>query len=776
MTGIATTGTLALLAGVTGLYFLPGTLPSVYALVAGLSVLTGISLMMRRRPAVAVPTLVLGLGVALAWSDAAGRLDGRLAPQFEGRDLVVSGTVAGLPETAPGRLRFLFKPERLVVDGAPMAPPGGLFRLNWYRTDAPLRAGEYWQLTVRLKRPRGSANPGVFDYERWLFRHDIGAAGYVRESGSNRCIGAASGLYAALDRLRAGIADRVRAVLPGSREAAILTALTVGDRSTISDAQWELFRATGTGHLMAISGLHVGLVAGLVLLLADRAWRLVPGAPLRIPAPRAALPAALLAAAGYAALAGFSIPTRRALLMLLAVGLAPLVGRRAAPHRSLGLALVAILLVEPVAVLDAGFWLSFGAVAVIVYVLAGRASGGIGPLRLARVQWAIFVGLLPFSLLLTGELAPAGLLANLFAVPWMGMLVVPVALLGGVLIGAWPVAGEFLLGVAAWLTSLLWPPLEWLADGLPGVSLPASGAALALAVWGGAWVLAPVGWQLRVVGALWLLPLFLSRPPPPEPGAFSLTLLDVGQGLSAVVRTRDHALVFDAGPAYRGGFDAGEAIVVPYLRHLGVSRLDRLIVSHGDLDHIGGARAVWDGLSTGELLTAVPERIEWTEPVLCRRGQHWEWDGVQFRMLHPAGEDGFLGENDRSCVLLVSGAGGRALLTGDIEAWAERRLVGREAGELPVEVVVAPHHGSRTSSTTELVRATSPEWVLSPVGYRNRWGFPKPEVVSRWSAIGARPLDTASGGAITVRFAAEPFTPPTVRQHRRDAPHLWNAR
>ncbi|HQU16816.1 MAG TPA: DNA internalization-related competence protein ComEC/Rec2 [Gammaproteobacteria bacterium] len=692
-----------------------------------------------------------------------------LDPALEGRDLALTGCVTGIPERRERSVRFVLRDlRRAGAAGATTLPKR--IRLSWYHTRQAVHAGDCWQLTVRLKRPHGYRNPGGFDYEGWLFRRGVRATGYVRpDPGNHR-----SGRHWTLDRMRATLAARIDAALGARPLAGVIRALAVGDRQGISREQWSILSATGTSHLVAISGLHIGLVAGLAFFLVGRLWAW-PGSTVRYcAAPRVAALGALAAALVYALLAGLSLPTRRALIMV-AVAMGSLWrSRTLAPGRSLCLALLVVLVAEPTAVCSAGFWLSFGAVAVILYGASGRLRGTRSRLAWAGLQLRVGVGLLP--LLVIGAF-PVGLLAplaNLVAVPWVGFVVVPLTLTGSALLGLSPALGTTLLRWAEQALEGLWPVLTWLAQIPGGHWILASPPAWTwgLAVLGTALLLAPRGWPGRWLGAVYLLPLLSGGVPAPEPGAVRFTLLDVGQGLAVVVRTHRHALVFDTGPRLGPGFDTGAAVVVPYLRSQGVGRVDRLVVSHGDNDHIGGVASLLEQIPVTDILSSVPERIP-AAAGRCRRGQHWEWDGVAFEVLHPGAGHRFRG-NNASCVLRVSNGAGALLITGDIEAPAERALVNEAARALRAEWMTVPHHGSRTSSTRRFLKAVRPGHALIPVGYRNRFRLPNRAVVARYRAVGIALLDSVREGAITVDLDAHRGS--RWAAYRRQEQHYWHWR
>lgn len=691
-----------------------------------------------------------------------------LLPELEGQDLLIEGRIAGLPVAGERRMRFEFHIESARHQGQPVPVPQRV-RLNWYGQPPKLVPGEPWRLKVRLRRPHGFLNPGGFDYEAWLFQHRIRATGYVRRDAANRSLGPPQGY--GLQRARQRIRDRLQAAMPAPA-GGMVQALVTGDRSAITPAQWDVMRRTGTTHLMAISGLHIGLVAGLAFFLGQRLWRFSGPGLLRLPAPKAGAVLALLAAVGYAGLAGFSIPTLRALIMVAVVMLALLSGRPVNPSRTLALALLLVLILDPLAVLAAGFWLSFGAVAIIFCGLAGR-MGRIPRWRQAvRVQWWISLGLFPLLVLFFQQASLVAPPANLVAVPLVGLLVVPLALTGTLLLGLVPPLGTALLALASGILEAVYRGLSWVGEAPLGqLHLAAtSPGVVVLAGLGVVLLMLPRGLPGRWPGAILLLPLLLAEPPRPAAGQAWFTLLDVGQGLAAVVQTRHHSLVFDTGPRFGPNFDTGRAVVVPFLRQAGVGQVDILIVSHGDSDHIGGVDSLLAAMPVRRILSSVPEKLSHHDVAPCREGQRWDWDGVRFRILHPAGK-GERRRNDASCVLQVTAGRDVLLLTGDIEKPAERDLLRRMPAALRATVLVAPHHGSNTSSTAPFIRAVAPRQVLFPVGYRNRYRFPAAKVLARYDAAGVQRLDTASGGAIALQLGDGDRR---VRLQRRTARRYWH--
>jgi competence protein ComEC len=696
-----------------------------------------------------------------------------LPEDLEGQSLQVAGTVVSIPAQDAASSRFLFQVEE-IREPAGSCKFQGRVRLSWYQQAPSLHPGERWLLPVRLKRAHGFVNPGGFDYEGWLFAQGIVVTGYVQAGKDPVRLDPGGGHT--IDRLRQRLAEAIDDSLADNPYAGMVKALSLGLQEGIPDAQWQIFRTTGTGHLIAISGLHISLVAGLAFFAVRRLWSLAGGLALLLPAPVAGACAALLAAAGYAALAGFSIPTQRALIMVGVVMGGLLLRRRMSPSLSLAVALGLVLVVDPGAVLAAGFWLSFLAVAAILFGMQGRLAGQGLWWQWGRVQWIVGLGLLPPTLALFQQYPWLAPLANLLAVPWMSFLVVPLVLLGAALLLPLPAVGGSLLGLAAAVIEPLWWILEYCArlnlTALPGAA-PPWWAILAGGL-GAGLLLLPTGFPGRWLGFLWMLPLVLLPVPRPEEGEVWFTLLEVGQGLSAVVRTRDHLLVYDTGPRYGPDFDAGGAVLVPFLRAAGIRRVDRLVLSHGDGDHTGGAESLLAALPVAAILGSKPPqpRVSLPPAEPCQAGQGWRWNGVDFAILYPFTRR-LTGDNDASCVLRVSTPAGALLLAGDIERSAEGELTRRYADQLRSTILVVPHHGSISSSSQIFVDAVQPQYALYSVGYRNRFGFPHRDVMGRYTSHGTIQYTTAQEGALSFRLPAQ-GTLPLPQRHRRHAGRFWH--
>jgi competence protein ComEC len=703
-------------------------------------------------------------GFAYAAARAQWRLDDALPAAQEGRDVRIVGVVAGLPQPAERNVRFTFDVERVLTPGATV--PGHV-SLTWWGSAAKdgqrgslpeIQPGERWELTVRLRRPRGNANPHGFDYEAWLFERDIRAVGTVRpKTGARRIDTMVHKPAYWVEAARAGLRARILQSLADKPYAGVLAALAIGDQRAIPPDQWQTFTRTGVNHLMSISGLHVTMVSGLVFALAYGLWRRSARLVLKLPARKAAVLAGLFAALIYTLLAGFEVPAQRTLYMLAVMAAAVWLNRMGSVFAVLSVALLVVLLIDPWAVLAAGFWLSFGAVAVILYVSMGRIGTSHWLLTWARVQWAVTLALAPALLAMFQQVSIISPVANALAIPLISVVVVPLTLIGMLLpfdavlhLAHITMAGCF--AALEWMSNL--PAAVWQQHAPPLWSVAAAAAGALI-------LLLPRGVPMRWAGLAAFLPLFLAAPPPLPEGELQLTVLDVGHGLAVAARTRNHALLFDTGPAFGPQADSGSRIIVPYLRAAGVKALDVMIVSHDDADHYGGASSLLQAMPVAQLLSAVPDLdpllFEAARAARCHAGQSWEWDGVRFDMLHPTRAsyvDAKIKDNNRGCVLRIATRRGAVLIPADIEVQAEQALLASSREALRAQVLIAPHHGSKTSSTPAFVQAVDPRIVIYPVGYRNRFGHPHADVEERYLRHGSHVYRTDRDGAVTLHFGA----------------------
>lgn len=714
----------------------------------GLAAVLVVLVIWRRCHWVVLAALAAGLAFTQAAWRAEQRLSPALHPAWEGRDLVLSGQVDSLPVAVTGQggvpgWRFEFVVEAVGPTGTalpPEVPPRLLMLAN---DGPPIIAGERWRFTARLKRAHGLANPGGFDAELWLFEQGLRVSGVVRTAER-----LAPAPWWTLDAARQAFRQAIRERVPDPAMAGVLAALSLGDQNAIANADWAVFRDTGVAHLLSVSGLHVTLFAWLASGLVAALWRRSPSLCLRLPALTAARWVGVAAAVAYAFFSGWGVPAQRTVLMLLAVAaLRSLQLRWPWPMVLLGAAVVVTVL-DPWALLQPGFWLSFGAVGLLM-----AAGGDDGPgwrarlLGALRTQLIATVGLAPLSLICFSQLSLVGLLANLVAIPVVSFVLMPLALLGGIAGPLWDLAAWITQGLMAWLGWLAsWPAAVWWLPAAPGWA-QAGGLA------GAVLMVLRLPWRLRAAGLLLTLPLLWPAVARPPDGEFALLAPDVGQGNAVLVQTERHALLFDTGPVYAPGADAGERVLLPLLRGLGVRRLDMLVLSHRDTDHVGGAATLMRALSVGELRSSLetPHSLQRAGPPAqrCEAGQRWQWDGVRFELLHPtpAHYAAGLKPNDLSCVLRITAASGRrALLAGDLEADQEQGLVQREP-DLRADVLLVPHHGSKTSSSLALLTAVQPGVGVVQAGYRSRFGHPAPAVLARYQALGIPVVATPACGA-----------------------------
>jgi len=693
-------------------------------------------------------------------------LDARLDQAQAGQVLSITGVVATRPIDFGLGKRFDFKAAEVTGARGARLPLVNL-KLAWYERHRVVRAGSRCTLKVRLKIPYGTRNPGGFDREKWLFTERVSATGYVVQHPANHC--AEPSTSWSLQRVRETIAARIRTSLPVPSQQGVIAGLAVADRDGLSDSQWQVLRTTGTAHLLAISGLHISLVAGIAFFAAHWGIGLVAPVNRRWPVQRPAALAALAAAGAYAALAGFPISTQRALVMLAAAMICQLWRRPSVSFDAYLLALVAVAVFDPTALLSAGFWLSFSAVGWLLFINSTQPPGKTLP-RLLQLHVYLALGLTPLLGVLHQSVPLASPLANLVAVPVVTVVVVPLVIAGIAAIPFDAATAGALWRAAAWVWELLWSYLSWLAQVVGSFPLPSAPGnyAIGLALVGVMTFFVPLVRMRWLLGSLLIATLALEQRNAPELGQIRLTVVDVGQGLAVVVETTHKVLVYDTGAAF-GRFSAGADILAPVLRSRGIAAVDRLILSHGDADHAGG----WAGLAA-----SLPIREIWVSPghVLsvptteCLAGQQWQWDGVEFSILYPLEFDAG-SRNDRSCVLKIGARGGSVLLPGDIEARAESRLVRYASAELSADILIAPHHGSATSSTVPFVAAVDPAYVVFAAGYKNRFSFPRPEVVSGYLTRGVVPLTTGLEGAIEFTISDRVEAP---RGFRRSHLRYWH--
>lgn len=674
------------------------------------------------------------------------RLAWQLPRKNENKAVIIQGIVASLPVRHSLHISFLFSMQRL----AQHKITAKLVTLNWYGHAPDLHVGDVWQVMVKLKRIHGLANPGGFDYQAYALQHNIIATGYVTKSKLNQRLNS-HWFYHPVDRLRQYFNQEIAQNVEDHSFMPMIQALVVGNKSGISQQQWQVLQHTGTNHLMVIAGLHIGLLSGLMFLLVYFFWRLLPRLTLVVTAKQAAAVMSLVTALVYSALAGFSIPTVRATVMLAVFMLALICKRHLTLGLGLAYALFVILILFPLAPFNVGFWLSFAAVATIFYAMSGRVAAKGLWWRWGRLQFAVSIGLIPFTLLLFQNASFISPIANSLVIPIVGFFVVPLSLLATGLYHFTAHFSMILFHLAQLGLHLAWYILVWCAS-QPFMSWQHAAPnwwSLVLAVLGVVVLLTPKGIPARFCGGFLLLPIMFLPVGAPKTNTAKFTLLDVGQGLASVVQTAHHVLVFDTGAKYSGNFNMGDAVVLPFLREQGIKKIDMLIISHGDNDHIGGAQAVLQAMPVIHIRTSVPNRFAPGRASLCLAGQHWQWDGVNFEFLYPNMQQLGL-NNNSSCVLRVQVGNEAILLTGDIERHAERYLIEHHTSPLSANIIIAPHHGSKTSSTRSFLLAVHPHWGLFPVGYLNRYHFPSHLVLKRYHAFGIKTLQSDQSGAISL--------------------------
>ncbi len=703
-------------------------------------------------------------GFLLSTLVANNQLEKRIPQHWEGQDIILQGQVQGVPNDKEDGTRFRLEITQasLKKDSEKRIALKGTVRLGWFQSPQSVNADETWQLVVRLKRPSGFLNPGGFDYEKWLFTERISATGYIRKAPvlNQRLV---KSPWWSVDRLRQRIHHTIQTGVEDKASASILSALVVAIRTKFDDQQWALLQQTGTSHLVAISGLHIAVVAGFAFLPIMFIWGLFPRLNEKMPVQVAGAIAGVIFATLYAMLAGFTLPTQRALLMVVIALLGLLVRRHYQSSTILAVVLVAVLLLDPLAGMTVSFWLSFLAVAIILGVLSRQIEEP--AMRLIKLQILLSLGMLPLTLFFFGSASLLSPIANLVAIPWVSLVVVPLSLIGLVFMPISTALSNAIFSISALAIKWLFAGFELLAgSSLANVTIAEIPSAyLIFAFAGFVFLLLPKGFPARWLGLIAILPTLLFVAEKPKQGEFIFTLLDAGQGMASVVQTANHVLVYDVGTRYSDTYDIGKLVVVPYLKSKGIERVDSMILSHADIDHWGGAAAVLKEIKVDKIISSDIDVLKNQAVTLCEQGDSWKWDGVNFEVLSPASplssslslssKIKLKKDNNKSCVLRVSNGHHSVLLTGDIEKKVEKLLLKTTPEKLKADIITVPHHGSKTSSTKAFIQAVSPKMAVIPVGYRNRFGHPKDKVLKRYKSLGIPTLDTVNSGAIIIRFS-----------------------
>lgn len=719
--------------------------------------------------------ILLSLIAGWCWAllHASWQLSEMLPSALEGQLLLVKGIITSIPENHQNAKNFLFSINEICTAGRCWHQHLNS-KLSWYGKQVPLlHVGENWQLSVKLKRPHSILNPGGHDYERWLFEHRINAQGYVSPSNKNIRTASVPALRFITQSLRERINLQIQQSLVNKEGIGLITALVVGIRDQITSSQWSTMQSTGTNHLMAIAGLHIGFVATFSYFAASWLWRRSARLVLIMPAPQIGALMALLAAISYSALAGFALPTQRAIIMLSVFMLTTLLLKNLARWHAWSVALLAILIYDPLATLSDSFWLSFGSVAIILYGCSYRLRPSGFWWKYCQVQWVIAVGLIPLTIWFFQMFSLSSFVANAIAIPWVGFIILPLCLTGACASFIAPQIAALCWQLAEKLLIAMWHILDWLAslDFLQWKLFIPSLGYLIIITFGFLLLIAPRGFPARWLGAMWLLPVIKGSQVTPAENELWLTALDVGQGLAIVIQTAQHTIIYDTGPKYSPDFDMGNTAVVPYLRRNGIAKIDALIVSHADTDHSGGAESISRAFPIDYLYTSFALPLTAKTKALCHAGVGWRWDNAVFEFLNS--NNLFKSKNDNSCVMKITFGRHSILLPGDIEKRGENYLVNYQASKLPATLIIAPHHGSKSSSTPAFVNAVHAQYVLFSVGYRNRFHFPREEIVNRYQALGAKSYCSDQSGAVLFRFKGN-NSDVIVEEYRKMARHFWN--
>ena len=760
-----------------------------------------------------------------AWNAhyAENRLENILTTELEGKELTIEGRVAALPQSNSSGAKFAFELDEVIAGKEKLNSFPKRIYLSWqpaWRSPQAIPEvipGQRWKLKVKLKRPYGSLNPYTFDFERWSFHQDFGASGSVR-SGELLLDKDISwiDLELRMELMRWHLRKKIQSMLPeDARYVGVLIALVMGDQNAINQDDWQVFNATGIGHLISISGLHVTMLSGVGAAIAAYAWRRRTW-PLIAPVSKVAAASGFLTAFIYAWLAGFQIPAQRTMYMVGVVAFALWTGRNPRSFDIWWWALAFVLLIDPMAPYTPGFWLSFGAVASILYAM-GDSSGLLGvptgreletpwkhrmlqALREAcRVQAVVTLALLPFTLYWFYQASVVSPLANAFAIPLVSYVVTPLAITAALLpefIGRWLLwpahtSMEYLAIALEWMAGWSWSVVwsrqpEWWA-------LTLSGCGIIYAIRPG-----DIGatWKPRLLGITLSIPLFVSpiawiAQSQPISGEFKATVLDIGQGTAVLVETANRRLLYDTGPIQGKRDDAGQRIILPYLRGRGIDHIDRMVISHSDSDHIGGAATLLKNIRFDSMMGSLPSNNLLLQNLLnrkipaipCRFGQRWEWDDVEFVIWHPHEETVFSNQypgkpNEMSCVLEVRNHQSSLWLTGDVEKQGEAEITERldltmlrEIGDREL-IFMAPHHGSKTSSSLDLLKKLNPNEAFAQNGYRNRYGHPHPDVTARYQHLGIPFYQTPKTGSQTWLFKNNSKSSTQFLRH--DIKRLWH--
>jgi competence protein ComEC len=704
----------------------------------------------------------LWASLAMNW-----QLNHRLPQSLNNKRLVMLGEVINIPQSSPRSTKFLIRPLSFspALDRLPQR-----IKLNWRDAPPSLRPGQRWRLLVKLKQPHGYQNPGGFDYERWLFGKGIQATGLVVGSDQNELLRQPA---FNLNGWRMDINDQIEKHCHGCRQSGLMQALATGFRGNIPQPTRQLLQQTGTAHLIAVSGLHIGIIASVFYFIGLRLWRQLRWLQSLV---RTDFSIGLAWCGGliYSLLSGFDLPAQRAMMMLSVLLFTSLLRLPLNLLHSTIAAVLLVLIVSPLAVLSSSFWLTLNALLIIIFAsqLLRRQDSWLKQLVIIQGLFALLY--IPISLIIFNQLHTASFFANLFAVPWVSLLIVPFNFLLLLLFWLPDDFLQLLYGLLDLMLQGLVDFLSWLpAHGLSAIKLPPFSVHwLILSVIGLLILLQPG--RLISRNLLWMaLPLSIFWRPQ-QPPDLRVSILDVGMGTSVVLQTRQHSLIYDFGPGNRSRYSLGKWVVLPFLQQAGIEQVDSIVLSHSDQDHIGGLYAVSEKFADTPVFSGMVEDIRNKFPQFyhlqsCQRAPSWRWDGVLFEFLQTAHEPSD-SDNDRSCVLRISSARQVVLLSGDIEQLQEQRLLQKYRQKLKADYLVVPHHGSMTSSSVAFIKAVSARQVIFTSGFLNRWRFPRAEIIDRYRKSGAQIHNTAEAGAIEIVCDK---TACRLNEYRRRRPRIW---
>lgn len=736
--------TIGFLAGIFIIFNL-AVLPSIFLLTSFLTIIAIIFVYKRNVIIFFAFSLALGLSYATIYGTYLSTAF--ISHQLENKNLTITGFISSLPKNKTYYQSFLFTTTQL-------SGKKSTIQLSWNNKEAKLIPGQIWRLTVKLKRPHTLANPGSFDAERFAFEQGISAKGYVVHSKQNKFLGI-NHLSTPLNFIREHLRQKIFKCLPNIPSAIFIPAFTIGDQESLKQNDWNILQATGTNHLVAIAGLHVGLLCSLIFFITRLVWRHFPYLILAIPVNCAAALASIIVAILYCALAGFSLPTQRALIMLSTFMLGIFLRRHLPAWHSYWLAMFLVLLIAPYSVLSASFWLSFTAVASIIWMLSYKRRRLSSWHQHLKLQIAVSLGVLPCTIFFFHNASLISPIANTIVVPWVGLIVVPLSLLGTLFSLFSLHLAHYILYGAAYCMQIAWWLLQWLSHfSYSTISMVFS--RIIFLIFSACTIfllLCPRHFSIRYLAGFFMLPIFFQAHAIIPNDSIKLTVLEVGQGLSCIIQTKNHALLYDAGPAQADGTDTGRDIIYPFMQYEQLLFFNTMIISHGDNDHSGGAFYLLDHHLAGQIYTSSPQLFQkYSIPINeCKEPHQWDWDGVEFTLF--TNQTAYRKDNNASCVLKVSINHHAVLLPGDIENIREKQLIKQDPTLLSADILLAPHHGSLTSSLPTFTHMVHPYFVIFSTGYLNRFHFPNQQVLDRYQAIHATNLNTPETGMIQIQLS-----------------------